>query len=340
MTLHRPIDLHPEDNFLTPMEVLSHENFHGPMEVVPPGTHCTDRLVLFLMIHFIDMLSYVTKGHPLSLKSENASTLDRKTLQQEVVFKILCLNERVGGVIGKGGATIKALQNDSGETVAIGTTFTNCDERLVTVTASENPKSQYSPAQKVVVLVFVRAYEASIEKCLDSGLGKGSNVIARLVIPLSQVGYLLGKGGATIYEMCKVIGTNIWILGTDQVPKCVSENDQVDTVWKVLHAGGIFVCLNSGSSDYDYLHIMNGDLSTKEFKKALGVGADVSMNGQPMLLFDPEIDKCDFTAKKLGKLKSYLQELQNEKILELHKIHNHISRIQMLLLMETPNVGT
>ncbi|KAK9044192.1 hypothetical protein V6N11_072508 [Hibiscus sabdariffa] len=171
--------------------------------------------------------SYATRGHPLSLKSENASALDMKTLQQEVVFKILCLNDRVGGVIGKGGATIKALQSDSGATVAIGATFTDCDERLVTVTASENPESQYSPAQKAVVLVFVRAYEVSIEKGLDSGSGKGSNVTARLVVPSSQVGCLLGKGGTTISEMRKVTGTSIWILGTDQVPKCVSENDQV-----------------------------------------------------------------------------------------------------------------
>ncbi|KAK8577833.1 hypothetical protein V6N13_076514 [Hibiscus sabdariffa] len=109
-----------------------------------------------------------------------------------------------------------------------------------------------------------------------------------------------------------------------------------DWVWKVLHAGGIFVCLNSGSNDYDCLHIMNGVSTTKEFKNALVVGVDVSMNGQSMLPFDPEIDKCDFTAKKFGKLKSHLQELKNEKIIELQKIHSHINRIQMLLLMETP----
>ncbi|KAL4303847.1 hypothetical protein GQ457_10G019830 [Hibiscus cannabinus] len=251
-----PRDLHPEDNFLRAREVLPHENFHGPMEVIPQDPlhrsvgvvphesfhrhievshedlhdlqvdHLSRRCLLVPSIPS-GSTSYATRGHPLSLKSENASALDMKTLQQEVVFKILCLNDRVGGVIGKGGATIKALQSDSGATVSIGATFIDCDERLVTVTASENPESQYSPAQKAVVLVFVRAYEASIEKGLDSGSGKGSNVTARLVVPSSQVGCLLGKGGATISEMRKVTGTSIWILGTDQVPKCVSENDQV-----------------------------------------------------------------------------------------------------------------
>ncbi|GMI88333.1 HUA ENHANCER 4 [Hibiscus trionum] len=256
MTLHRPIDLHPEDSFLRAMEVLPRENFHRHAEVVRQDQlhrsiaflpqesfhrhtevshedlpdsqvdHLSRRSLLVPSIPS-GSTSYATRVHPLSLKPENASPLDTKTLQQEVVFKILCLNDRVGGVIGKGGANIKALQSDSGATVTIGATITDCDERLVTVTASENPESQYSPAQKAVVLVFVRAYEASIEKGLDSGSGKGSNVTARLVVPSSQVGCLLGKGGATISEMRKVTGTSIWILGTDRVPKCVGGNDQV-----------------------------------------------------------------------------------------------------------------
>ncbi|XP_039014766.1 LOW QUALITY PROTEIN: KH domain-containing protein HEN4-like [Hibiscus syriacus] len=255
-SLRRPIDLHTEDHFLRAMEALPRETFHGPMEVVTHdplhrsiGVLPQESFHRHIEVSHEDLpdfgvdhlsrrsflvpsvpsgsTSYASRFHPLSRESENASPLHTKTLQQEVVFKILCLNDRVGGVIGKGGATIKALQSDTGAAVAIGATFTDCDERLVTVTASEDPESQYSPAQKAVVLVFVRAYEASIEKDLDSGSGKGSNVTARLVVPSSQVGCLLGKGGATISEMRKVTGTSIWILGTDQVPKCVSGSDQV-----------------------------------------------------------------------------------------------------------------
>ena len=63
--------------------------------------------------------------------------MDTKTLHQEVIFKILCSSDRVGSVIGKGGAIIKALQSDTGATITIGATITDCDEQLVTVTASE-----------------------------------------------------------------------------------------------------------------------------------------------------------------------------------------------------------
>ncbi|OMO63490.1 hypothetical protein COLO4_32403 [Corchorus olitorius] len=264
-TMHRPIEVHPQETLRRPIEVLPQETLrrpmeealHRPIEVGPhdPLHRPIDVIVQDSLRRHIEVssqealpdlhvdhlshhnslvptissssMSYATRIHPLSLEPEKAPPLDSKKLQQEVVFKILCSTDRVGGVIGKGGAIIRALQNDTGASIAIGATITDCDERLVTVTASENPDTQYSPAQKAVVLVFVRAIEASMEKGLDSGSGKGSNATARLVIPSSVVGCLLGKGGAIISEMRKVTGTSMQILGPDQVPKCVAENDHV-----------------------------------------------------------------------------------------------------------------
>ncbi|XVF44865.1 hypothetical protein PTKIN_Ptkin02bG0158100 [Pterospermum kingtungense] len=235
-TLHRPIEVVPQDPLRRPIDVVPPEPFRRHFEVVSLEAlpdlhvdHLSQHSSLVPSVPSIpsSSISFATRVHPLSLESEKASPLDIKMLHQEVVFKILCSSDRVGGVIGKGGAIVKALQNDTGATITIGATITDCDERLITVTASENPESQFSPAQKAVDLVFVRALEASNEKGLDSGLGKGLNVTARLVVPTSQVGCLLGKGGAIISEMRKATGTGIRIFRTDQVPKCVTENDQV-----------------------------------------------------------------------------------------------------------------
>ncbi|KAL9343162.1 hypothetical protein Peur_063593 [Populus x canadensis] len=173
-------------------------------------------------------INYASRVHPLSLESDRVVTQDTNIPQKQVVFRILCTTDRIGGVIGKGGNIVRALQNETGAAISVGPTVAECDERLITVTASENPESRYSAAQKTIVLVFSRAVESGIEKGLDPGSSRGSPVTARLVVSPSQVGCLLGKGGTIISEMRKATSTSIRIIVGDQRnPKCVPETDHV-----------------------------------------------------------------------------------------------------------------
>lgn len=82
-------------------------------------------------------INYASGVHPVSLEVDRVPSLDTKTLVQEVIFKFLCSNDRVGGVIGKGGAIVRALQNDTGASISVGASIANCDERVITITASE-----------------------------------------------------------------------------------------------------------------------------------------------------------------------------------------------------------
>lgn len=204
-----------------------------PLEAVPYETlpdlhldHLSQRNSMLTSLPSSSM-SYASGVRPSSIEAERIPTLETKMVQQEVTFKILCANDRVGGVIGKGGAIVRALQNETGAAISIGPSVAECDERLITVAASESPESRYSAAQKGIVLVFSRSVEAGIEKGRDSSSNKGSSLTARLVVPSNQVGCLLGKGGVIVSEIRKVTGTGIRIIGGDQVPKCALENDEV-----------------------------------------------------------------------------------------------------------------
>ncbi|XP_021800362.1 KH domain-containing protein HEN4 [Prunus avium] len=204
-----------------------------PLEAVPYETlpdlrldHLSQRNSMLTSLPSSSM-SYASGVRPSSIEAERIPTLETKMVQQEVTFKILCANDRVGGVIGKGGAIVRALQNETGAAISIGPSVAECDERLITVAASESPESRYSAAQKGIVLVFTRSVEAGIEKGRDSSSNKGSSLTARLVVPSNQVGCLLGKGGVIVSEIRKVTGTGIRIIGGDQVPKCALENDEV-----------------------------------------------------------------------------------------------------------------
>lgn len=97
----------------------------------------------------------------------------------------------------------------------------------------QNPESRYSPAQKAVVLVFSRSLDGGTEKGQGSGSNKGSSVTARLVVPSNQVGCLMGKGGVIVSEIRKVTGASIRVVGGNQVPKCVSEKNEVVLVWTI-----------------------------------------------------------------------------------------------------------
>ncbi|KAL5056562.1 hypothetical protein RYX36_037244 [Vicia faba] len=69
--------------------------------------------------------------------------------------------------------------------------------------------------------------EAGIEKGINPGLTTGSPVTTQLVVLSNQVGCLLGKGGVVVPEMRRETWASIRIIGTDQLSKCVSNNDQV-----------------------------------------------------------------------------------------------------------------
>lgn len=81
--------------------------------------------------------SYATGVHSLSAEANRVSSLEPKALQQEITFRILCSNDRVGGIIGKGGNIVKSLQSETGATISVGPSVAECEDRLITITASE-----------------------------------------------------------------------------------------------------------------------------------------------------------------------------------------------------------
>lgn len=99
-------------------------------------------------------IDHALRDRPSSLESERVSAIDSTRPRQEVVFRILCPNERVGSIIGKGGSIVKALQNNTGASISIGPTLAECNERVITITAVE-VMSLYSVVNSLVLLAWV-----------------------------------------------------------------------------------------------------------------------------------------------------------------------------------------
>ncbi|XP_047341974.1 KH domain-containing protein HEN4 [Impatiens glandulifera] len=147
---------------------------------------------------------------------------NKKIIEEEIVFKLLCKADKVGALIGKGGCVIRALENDTGASIKIRDETTDLDERVVErvvlISARENSEQRYSAAQEAVIRAHNRITEVGFEL--------GAPVVARLLVHPHLVGFLMGKGGL-IPELRRVTGASINIFHKEQVANYGQVSDDV-----------------------------------------------------------------------------------------------------------------
>ncbi|KAF5739822.1 hypothetical protein HS088_TW12G01033 [Tripterygium wilfordii] len=143
-----------------------------------------------------------------------------KPSQEILTFRLLCHDESIGGVIGKGGAIVKTLQQETGCEITVVEAFSDSEDRIILISGPAHPDDNISPPQDALLRVQTRVLRA-IPDSMDK------NVLARLLVSSNQVGCLLGKSGSIMAEMRMLSRAHIRILGKDQIPKCASEDDEV-----------------------------------------------------------------------------------------------------------------
>lgn len=171
-----------------------------------------------------------------------------------VFFRILCPDDKTGGVIGKSGSIIEAIRKDTGACIDVHPLADGDDERIIEISddrrrEAEGRLSAYSPAQKALLMIHERILESdSAFELGDEGGGgrddeedkyghraaggSGWRVATRLVVPRSNVGSLLGKGGKIIERMRVETNTQIRILPRDHnLPNCVSMSEEIVQVY-------------------------------------------------------------------------------------------------------------
>ena len=142
----------------------------------------------------------------------------------QVMFRVLCPGNRTGSVIGRSGDTIEALREQCGAKIMMLDAIPGCEERVVAISCVEDGVSPVSPAQ----VALLRVYACIAEPPQTAGAAAYTAPPPfRLLIPGQQVGYLIGKGGATIKAMCEGSGAHIRVLPHEQLPGCALEGDKL-----------------------------------------------------------------------------------------------------------------
>ncbi|MCO5606091.1 hypothetical protein L7F22_060278 [Adiantum nelumboides] len=140
------------------------------------------------------------------------------SLEEDMVLRMLCSNDKVGSLIGKGGSIIRKMREDTGAHIRVGDPIPGVDERVVEITSTEFADSLSSPGVEAALQVHNRLVELLSDK---------ESCMSRLLVPASQIGCILGKGGSIITEIRKMTRANIRIPSKEELPKCASENDEL-----------------------------------------------------------------------------------------------------------------
>uniref|UniRef100_A0A2I3N0Q3 Poly(rC) binding protein 2 n=1 Tax=Papio anubis TaxID=9555 RepID=A0A2I3N0Q3_PAPAN len=115
----------------------------------------------------------------------------------------------VGSIIGKKGESVKKMREESGARINI--SEGNCPERIITLAGPTNA------IFKAFAMIIDKLEEDISSSMTNSTAASRPPVTLRLVVPASQCGSLIGKGGCKIKEIRESTGAQVQVAG-DMLP--------------------------------------------------------------------------------------------------------------------------
>uniref|UniRef100_A0A0E0Q7I6 K Homology domain-containing protein n=1 Tax=Oryza rufipogon TaxID=4529 RepID=A0A0E0Q7I6_ORYRU len=156
---------------------------------------------------------------------QGATGIEQTECVMQFSFRLLCPVTLAGGLIGKNGMVIKAIEVNSGASVDVGGPVHRCMERAITVSALEKPGQKFSMVENAVLRIFDRMQV--VESNMHSRPNNPLHCSARVLILKGQFGYLVGPGGSLIKHMNNTTRTKMKILEQTAVPACASQYELI-----------------------------------------------------------------------------------------------------------------
>ncbi|XP_029451065.1 poly(rC)-binding protein 2 isoform X2 [Rhinatrema bivittatum] len=130
-------------------------------------------------------------------------------LNVTLTIRLLMHGKEVGSIIGKKGESVKKMREESGARINI--SEGNCPERIITLAG---PTSAIFKAFSMIIDKLEEDISCSMT---NSTAASKPPVTLRLVVPASQCGSLIGKGGCKIKEIREGTGAQVQVAG-DMLP--------------------------------------------------------------------------------------------------------------------------
>ncbi|XP_021570315.1 poly(rC)-binding protein 1 isoform X2 [Carlito syrichta] len=130
-------------------------------------------------------------------------------LNVTLTIRLLMHGKEVGSIIGKKGESVKRIREESGARINI--SEGNCPERIITLTGPTNA------IFKAFAMIIDKLEEDISSSMTNSTAASRPPVTLRLVVPATQCGSLIGKGGCKIKEIRESTGAQVQVAG-DMLP--------------------------------------------------------------------------------------------------------------------------
>ncbi|XP_029519897.1 poly(rC)-binding protein 2 isoform X2 [Oncorhynchus nerka] len=130
-------------------------------------------------------------------------------LNVTLTIRLLMHGKEVGSIIGKKGESVKKMREESGARINI--SEGNCPERIITLAGPT------TAIFKAFSMIIEKLEEDISSSMTNSTATSQPPVTLRIVVPASQCGSLIGKGGCKIKEIRESTGAQVQVAG-DMLP--------------------------------------------------------------------------------------------------------------------------
>lgn len=168
---------------------------------------------------------------------------------EDLVFRILCPDDKVDSVIAVPDGIIELLRADVGVDVRVNDPVPGSHERVIVITSEEGPDDDLFPAQEALLHIQTHI--------VDLGPDKDNIITTRLLISAAETGCLEGTDGS-LSEIKRFTSANVQLLPKEDLPLCASQTDElIQIVGEIREARKALVQVTAKLRSHLYREISN-----------------------------------------------------------------------------------
>ncbi|KAF8077235.1 hypothetical protein N665_1054s0012 [Sinapis alba] len=173
--------------------------------------------------------AFPESNQPDSLAPETALDAERwPGWPGDCVFRVIVPVSKVGAIIGRKGDIIRKMCEETRARIKVLDGPTTTPDRIVMISAKEEPEAYMSPAMDAVIRVFRRVSglpDSDDDEDLQNAASAFSSV--RLLVASSQAINLIGKQGSSIKSIVENSGASVRILSDEDTPFYAAQDERI-----------------------------------------------------------------------------------------------------------------